>query len=85
MPLWDYTKLRLIHLSHPIVKKLMHLAVAAAGPVLLGAEGPAGGVAWSALGTHLGLQQTQLHQHCAVQAQAHLVCSDWPGGRLDRC
>ncbi len=83
--LWDYTKLRLIHLSHPIVKKLMHLAVAAAGPVLLGAEGPAGGVAWSALGTHLGLQQTQLHQHCAVQAQAHLVCSDWPGGRLDRC
>ena len=63
---------------------LTHLAVVDAGPVLLGIEGPAGGVARSALGAHLGLQPAQLHQHCAVQAQAHLVCSDWPGGRLDR-
>ena len=70
-------------LSCPTVKKLTYLAVVGAGPVLLGAEGPAGGVAWSALGAHLGLQQTQLHQHRAVQAQAHLVCSDWPGGQLD--
>ncbi len=81
---WDCTKLNLIPLSCPEVKQLTHLDVSGAGPVLLGAEGPAGGVAWSALGAHLGLQQAQLHQHRAVQTQAHLVCSDWPRGRLDR-
>ena len=81
---WYYTKLTILQPSHATIEKLTYLAVAvAAGSVLLGAEGPAGGVAWSALSAHLGLQQTQLHQHCAVQAQAHLVCPDWPGGRLD--
>lgn len=45
---------------------LTRLGVVGAGPVLLGAEGPAGGVAWPALGAHLGLQQTQLHQYRAV-------------------
>ena len=81
---WDCTKLSLIPLSCPEVKQLTHLAVVGTGPVLLGAEGPAVCVAGSALGAHLGLQQAQLHQHRAVQAQAHLVCSDWPGGGLDR-
>ena len=45
---------------------LTRLGFVGAGPVLLGAEGPAGGVAWPALGAHLGLQQTQLHQYRAV-------------------
>ena len=71
--------------SCPVVKKLTCLVFVGAGSVLLGVEGPAGGMAGSALGAHLGLQQAQLHQHRAVQAQAHLVCSDWSGGRLDRC
>ena len=34
------------HLCVPTVKKLTYLAVVGAGPVLLGIEGPAGGVAW---------------------------------------
>lgn len=59
------------------------LALLSAGPILLGAESPAGGLAGSALGEHLGLQQAQLHQYCAVQAQADLVCADRSCGWLD--
>ena len=40
---------------------LTHLAVVGAGPVLLGAEDPAGGMARPALGAHLGLHQTEPH------------------------
>ena len=48
--------------------KLTCAAAVSAGPVLLGAESAAGRMAWFALGEHLGLQPSQLHQHCAVQA-----------------